>query len=634
MYGKNGNLDYSRELFESISYRDVALWNAMMSTYKECGSDSEVFALFGRMRSSGDREDSTTIAMVLSAITESNNDLRKGRGLHAHIIKSKMELDIPLGNALLRMYSQLKCVDSAKRILSEMHSSDIVSWNTLILALAQCKLIGQLQDLFERMQQLGIRPNSHTMISVLAACKDETFRNIGRSIHGYAVRHDLEFNLSLRTSLTDMYMNCGDEATAKHLFESMPNKDLVSWNAMITCHIDNNRHKEAMLLFYRMLREVEPNSVTIINILSSCAHLSNLSLSCSVHAYAVRRELALGSHISMGNALLTMYARCGSLGRAEKVFKGLLGRDVISWNAIIAAYGMHGLGEESLLAFSQMKKSGLTPTNVTFVSVLSACSHAGLVEEGRKHFYSMTRDYSITPQVVHYACMVDLLGRGGLLDEARKFISSMPIEPDASVWRALLGACRVYSDIKLARTVFSKLVELEPMNVGNYVLLSNIYAAEGLWEDVRHLRAELKEKNLAKPPGRSWIVIRSQVHNFTAGDTSHPNKDKIYMKLISLKSLIMENGYAPDRRWVLQDIKDEDKDEKLLSHSEKLAIAFGLLSTKGKTPILVNKNLRVCGDCHTFSKHVSKCVGREIILRDPTRFHHFVNGVCSCNDYW
>ncbi|KAF9587742.1 hypothetical protein IFM89_004719 [Coptis chinensis] len=326
------------------------------------------------MQSSRDREDLTTVCIVFSAISESTNGLGIGRGLHAHVIKRGMDINVTLGNALLSMYANLNCVESAKRIFNEINSTDVISWNTLILVIGNCKLIGQLKDVFQWMERSSIKPNSFTMVALLAACKDETCLNIGKSIHGYVFRHGLEFNLALCTALTDMYMKCGNEATARHLFESLPDRDLISWNALITCYIENNRHNEALLIFQRMLAEVDPNSVTVINIISSCAHLANLPLSRSVHAYAVRREFAVDSHIYMGNALVTMYARCGSIHSAEKVFRCLLKRDVISWNVIIAAYGMHGYGKEALTAFSEMKRDGFIPTSVTFVSVLSACN--------------------------------------------------------------------------------------------------------------------------------------------------------------------------------------------------------------------------------------------------------------------
>ncbi|XP_042489602.1 pentatricopeptide repeat-containing protein ELI1, chloroplastic-like [Macadamia integrifolia] len=636
MYGKNGSLESSHKLFETIptTKRDVALWNAMLSAFKECGSSDEAFRAFDRMRSEGIRENETTIAILLSICNDSANGLEGGKSLHAHVIKSGMDMDAALGNAVMGMYIDLECVHSAQKVFNEMSSTNVLSWNTIILALAHNKLTGLVWYLFGQMRESCIKPNSFTMIAVLAACQDKAYLNVGRSIHGYVIRHGFEVHTSLSTALTQMYISCGDEARGRQLFDDFPNKDLISWNALISSYIQNNQPNKAVLLFQQMILEVEPDPVTIVNVLTSCTHLANLPQGRSLHAFIIRKAFDLVFDISVGNSLVTLYARCGVMSNAEMVFRSLPRTDVISWNAMIAGYGVHGHGEEALLAFSRMLEYGLRPTSVTFVSVLSACSHSGLIEEGWQHFRSMAEDYDVVPDVVHYACMVDLLGRGGRLGEAKNFIDSMPIQPDASVWRALLGACRVYSDIELAKTIFQKLVELEPMNAGNYILLSNIYAAAGLWVEVRKLRTQLKEKGLGKPPGNSWIVMRNQVHCFTAGDRSHPQSDKIYMKLSHLADSISAIGYVPDQRWVLHDLEDDEKEIKLLGHSEKLAISFGLLNTSGGRTILITKNLRICGDCHTFSKFVSKFVGRKIILRDASRFHHFSDGVCSCKDYW
>ncbi|XP_010257236.1 PREDICTED: pentatricopeptide repeat-containing protein At3g12770-like [Nelumbo nucifera] len=634
MYCKKGSFEFSKVLFETLSGRDVALWNAMLSACRECGFHDEAFTLFSRMRAEAVKEDVTTVAIMLSICAESASGLGEGKCLHAYFIKSGMEMGLSLGNALLSMYTDINCVESVQTVFDEMRCRDVVSWNILVLALARNKLIDQVRDAFTQMQQCNVRPNSFTMVSALEACGNETYLTVGRSIHCYVIRHGLEFHSPLCTALTEMYINCGNEAVARHLFENFPDRDLISWNALIASYVQNNWHNKALLVFHQMIFEVEPNPVTIINVLSCCTHLAYLPQGRSIHAYTIRRKFNMTFDMYLGNALVTMYARCGSLKNAEMIFRHLPRKDIISWNAMIAAYGIHGRGKDALLAFSKMQEDGIRPTSVTFVSLLSACSHSGMIDEGWQHFHSMTRNYNITPEVVHYACMVDLLGRGGHLEEAKYFIDSMPIKPDACVWRALLGACRVYSEVKLAGPIFEKLVELEPLNAGNYVLLSNIYAAAGLWEEVRNLRAQIKEKGLSKPQGNSWIVTRNRVHCFSAGDRSHPQSDRICMKLSCLISSVKEIGYVPDRLWVLHDVEDEEKDLKLFSHSEKLAIAFGLLNTTGRSPILITKNLRVCGDCHTFSKLVSKFVRREIILRDATRFHHFTDGVCSCKDYW
>ncbi|KAK9128692.1 LOW QUALITY PROTEIN: hypothetical protein Syun_017489 [Stephania yunnanensis] len=451
MYGRNLNVESSRQLFETIPTRDVALWNSMMSIYIECGCHDEAFALFARLQSEGVRKDALTISLAILACIESAHDFKKGKSLHAYVIKSGMKLDASIGNALLSMYSHLNCVESSCKTFNEIRNPDVVSWNTLIWAMARNKLTGQARGIFFQMQQFNFEPNSFTMVSLLAMCADEAGINIGCAIHAFIIRLGVEVDASLCTALTVMYVKCGDEGAARFLFDNFSDRDLISWNALISTYVENNQPNKALILFHQMLPEVDPNSITIINALSACGHLTDLPQSQCIHAYAIRRNLALNFHVSVGNTLITTYARCGSIHIAEKK---LAKRDVVSWNAIIAAYGMHGHAQKSIVAFSQMQDDSLSPNNVTFVSVLSASSHAGLIETGWQYFYSMHQNYNLTPEVVHYSCMVDLLGRGGHLKEARDFIDSMPIQPDANVWRALLGGCRVYSNIELARPAF------------------------------------------------------------------------------------------------------------------------------------------------------------------------------------
>lgn len=556
MYSNNGSLESSHQLFESVPNRDAPLWNSMISAYAAFGCHEEAMDLFIRMQSEGVKKDERTVVIMLSMCEELASGLLKGKSLHAHVIKSGMRIDASLGNALLSMYTELNCVESVQKIFDRMKGVDIISWNTMILALARNTLRAQACELFERMRESEIKPNSYTIISILAACEDVTCLDFGRSIHGYVMKHSIEINQPLRTALADMYMNCGDEATARDLFEGCPDRDLISWNAMIASYVKNNQAHKALLLFHHMISEAEPNSVTIINVLSSFTHLATLPQGQSLHAYVTRRGFSLGLDLSLANAFITMYARCGSLQSAENIFKTLPKRNIISWNAMIAGYGMNGRGSDAMLAFSQMLEDGFRPNGVTFVSVLSACSHSGFIEMGLQLFHSMVQDFNVTPELVHYSCIVDLLARGGCIDEAREFIDSMPVEPDASVWRALLSSCRAYSDAKQAKTIFEKLDKLEPMNAGNYVLLSNVYATAGLWLEVRRIRTWLKEKGLRKPPGISWIIVKNQVHCFSAGDRSHRQSDKIYAKLSILLSSMRETGYDPDLQWVFHEEDD------------------------------------------------------------------------------
>ncbi|MBA0704262.1 hypothetical protein Golax_016532 [Gossypium laxum] len=553
MYAEIGCLKSACKLFDGIPTRDVALWNSMISAYIDYSYHGEAISLFIKMRTEGNKEDERTTVLMLSLCAESADALRKGRSLHAHACKTGMGMDINIGNAILNMYAEQNCMDSVRKVFGQMSNVDVISYNTLILVLARNNLGIEAWETFGIMRESDVKPNSYTIISILAACKDETCLNIGRSLHGFVIKQGIEVNAPLKTALTDMYINCGDETTAMNLFESSHGRDLISWNALISTYVKNNQAHEAFLVFSRMVSEVEPNSVTIINILSSCTHLAHLPQGHCLHSYMIRRESSLGRNLSLQNAFITMYARCGSMRNAEKIFETLTRRNIISWNAIITAYGMHGRGYDAILAFSQMLEDGFQPNEVTFISILSACSHSGMIEEGLQLFDSMVHDFNITPQLAHYGCVVDLLGRAGRLDKAREFIESMPIKPDASIWRSLLSAYRDHCYTKDAKAIFEKVVELDPMNPGNYVLLCNVYAAAGLWPEVSEMRRHLRAKGLRKPPGISWIIVRSQIHSFAAGDRSHPMADKIYANLNSLLQSIKEIGYVPDLRWILHD---------------------------------------------------------------------------------
>ncbi|KAG9449429.1 hypothetical protein H6P81_009394 [Aristolochia fimbriata] len=517
MYGKTGKIESSDNVFENMQIRDVASWNAMIFGYKFGGYYDKALNLLTRMQDKKIKADVVTFATALQVCGECSS-VEKAKAIHACIIKHGLELNDSIQNALLSSYANLNCLELARRVFSQTVKLDVVSWNTFISALVQNQLAAEAWQLYHLMRGYSIRPNSFTMVSLLAGCIGESFLNIGRSIHG------LDMNSSLCTALTEMYINCGDETTGRFLFENFPDRDLVSWNSIIASYIQNGQPSKALSLFHEMQSKMRPNFATLVNILSACASLANLLLGRTLHGYTMRRELALEQDITLENALIVMYSKCGSLQNG---------------------YGMHGRVKDALNTFSQMQSA-----------VLSACSHSGMVEMGWKIFHSMSQDYGLDPEVVHYASMVDLLARAGQLGEAKNFIDSMPVEPDPCAWRALLGACRVYSNIELAETASQKLLELEPMSIGNYVLISNMYAAVGKWDEVERLRLEIKEKGLQKAPGLSWLVVKDELHPFMAGDVSHPEAEKIYRKLIFLTSEMIESGYVPDLSWPLFDLED------------------------------------------------------------------------------
>lgn len=380
------------------------------------------------------------------------------------------------------------------------------------------------------------------------------------------------------------------------------------------------------------LADVKPNSVTLVSVLLACAHLASQKQCKLIHGYIIKG--GFNSNLVIVTALIDTYANCGILEVAHQLFDQMSEKNVVSWSAMIAAYGMHGLGEEAISLFHQMQMTGILPNHITFVSLLSACSYSGLVLEGRQYFNSMVQYYCIVPRVVHYACMVDLLGRAGHLHEAWDLIKTMPLEPGASVWGALLGACRVHCNIELGQYAAEQLFELEPKNAGCYVLLANIYAAAGRWEDVARVRTMMKDRAVKKTPGYSCTEVNNRVHAFVMGDRSHPQSKEIYEMLETLERKMEAVGYVPDTNFVLHDVEEEVKESMLSTHSEKLALAFGLISTSPGTPLWITKNLRICGNCHSVTKLISKIAMREIYMRDANRFHYFKDGMCSCKDYW
>ncbi|XP_057818267.2 pentatricopeptide repeat-containing protein At2g27610 isoform X2 [Cryptomeria japonica] len=632
MYAKCGNISIARMLFDKMSKRDVVSWNAMIAAYARNAHDKEAFALFRQMQLSGVKPNSVTIVSILPVCARSADSL-KGKEIHNYIIKHGFESNILVKNALIDMYAKCGYTQVARQLFDRMPKKDTVSWNAMISGYVSAGYNSNALELFGQMQLEKIKPNEITMLCVLPAFSDITDPDQKKWIQDFVTRSGLESSVSAGTALVSMYSKFGKMEVAKNVFEKMSNRDVAVWNTLIAGYAKTEYRNEALTLFSQMqLEGVIPNSSTIVSVLYVCADLAALRQGKCIHSYLIRSGLELDVYFC--NALVTMYAKCGRIKTARKLFDEMPERDVVSWNAMIAGYGMHGYGKDAFELFSQMQLSGLMPDYVTFIGVLSACSYAGLVHEGWQYFDSMNRDYCITPRMEHYACMVELLGRLGRLYEALDFIKMMPIKPEAKVWRTLLSACRKHHNIQLGKRAAQCLIELEPQNVVYYELLLNIYAAAGRWDDVVKVRKLQKDRGLEKSPGYSWIEIKNRVHAFVVGDKSHPQTDKIYAQLKSLVGHMKAVGYVPDTSFVLHDVEEEVKEDVLFSHSEKLATSFGLINTNPGKPLWITKNRTVCSDCHTALKFISKIEDREINLRDSNRFHHFKDGLCSCGDYW
>lgn len=425
----------------------------------------------------------------------------------------------------------------------------------------------------------------------------------------------------------------GDIVFARKMFDEMLHRDLVAWNAMIAGYAQRGESREALSLFNQMQVEgARVNEVTMVSVLSACSHLGAFDQGRWAHAYIERNKLPVT--VTLGTALIDMYSKCGNMERAVEVFWKMRDKNVYTWSSVMGGLAMNGAGERCLEMFSLMKGEGIPPNEVTFVSILRGCSVAGLVEQGRKHFSSMIEEYGLEPTHEHYGCMVDLYGRAGLLDDAVNVINNMPMRPHVGSWGALLNACRIHRNMELGEIAVRRIVELEATHDGAYVLLSNIYADSKNWDGVSQVRRLMKANKVRKEPGCSVIEAGGEVHEFFVGDKSHPRCEEIEVMLGEITRRLRLAGYVANTDQVLFDIEEEEKEDALCRHSEKVAIAFGFISLADGVPIRIVKNLRVCRDCHDATKVISKVFNREIVVRDRNRFHHFKDGKCSCMDYW
>jgi pentatricopeptide repeat protein len=571
---------------------------------------------------------STYVSLLQGCINK--RALPEGKLVHAHINGMGIMADKSLLNRLINMYVKCGCLGDARRVFDGMAERDYVSWNSMITAYTRHAFAEEAFGLFHQMKREGIQPNQFTFASLLPACEGLTSLE---KVHEKIIKSGMDWDVFVESALADMYAKFGSLENARKVFDRMRQRDDVSWTVMIAGYSQNGLPEEAVRL-YQQMREagVKPSLKTFASILPACANLGALEQGMEIHEEIIRGGFRCDVFVE--SALIDMYAKCGNVEKARGLFDEMPERDVVSWTAMIAGYAIHGRAEEALNLFHRMECSGVRPNHVTLLSVLSACCHAGLVDEGFRCFNSMKDYYHIAPAIEHYRCMVDLLGRAGCLEEARSFINRMPIKPDAAVWRCLLAACRTHNNIELGEKVAAQLFELDPQYDAPYVLLSNIYAANNRWGDLENVRKMMKDRGVKKTPGCSWIELNKEVHAFFGGDRSHPQTAEIYAKLEKLAREMKAEGYVPNTEFVLTDVEEEQKEQILFYHSEKLAIALGLLNTPPGTTIRVIKNLRVCGDCHLAIKFISKIAAREIIVRDANRYHHFKDGLCSCADYW
>ncbi|KAK9267693.1 hypothetical protein L1049_010125 [Liquidambar formosana] len=473
----------------------------------------------------------------------------KGQELHCLTLKLGLHFDVFVQNALISMYSLCDMVGIARRVFEMVPFSvrDVVSWNSMISGYLQCDRFWDTLKVFgDLLGDTCVRPNEVTLVSALTACGRIGFLGLGRKLHGLLVGNGFVMDVFLGSSLIDMYAKCGQIEDARKVFDRIPDRNVVCWTSMIAGYIQLDLFKEAIDLFREMqVGRFTADAATVACVISSCGHSGALDQGRWVHSYCERNGIEM--NLTVRNALIDMYSKCGDIEKALEIFHDLTQRDVFSWTAMISGLAMNGEPDKALQLFSQMETSSdVRPNEVTLLGVLSACSHGGFVDKGFHYFKEMTQIYNLTPRIEHYGCMVDLLGRANLLVEAEEFIRALPIQPDAVIWRSLLFACRNHGNTELAEFAANQIEALEPERCGARVLLSNVYASASRWSDVKRVRKGMALRRIQKQPGCSYVEMNGIVHEFFVKDCSHWQMDVIYETIIGINKVLRSEGFDPD----------------------------------------------------------------------------------------
>lgn len=588
------------------------------------------------------------------------------RQVHAQLLKTGLILDEILASKVLALCASPNFGSLAygRIVFERISRPNTFMWNAMIRGYSYTKQPEEALLLYHRMLYQSVPHNAYTFPFLLKACSslasleetqqihariiktgfDSEIHTSNSLIHVYSKSGDFEsarllFDKMAKpdivswNSMLDGYTKCGDMELAYEIFNHMPERNIISWTSMICGCVGAGMPKEVLNLFHRMTTAgMKLDCVALASTLQACADLGDLGRGKWIHASIKKNDIEIDQ--ILGCVLIDMYAKCGALDEAIEVFRKMEEKCVSVWTAMISGYAIHGRGREALEWFMRMQAAGIEPNHMTFTGILTACSHAGLLQEAKLLFQSMERTHGLKPSIEHYGCMVDLLGRAKLLKEAVDLIRNMPVKPNATILGALLNACHIHGNLELGKQIGKILIQVDPGHGGRYIHLASIHAAAGEWDKAARVRQKMKEQGLSKLPGHSLIRVNGKLHEFLAGDGRHPQIKEIYRTWEQILKRLTEEGYKPKIRDLLLDLEDNDKETAIHHHSEKLAVTFGLISTKPGMTIRIIKNLRVCEDCHTVIKLISRIYEREILMRDRTRFHLFRNGNCTCGDYW
>ncbi|CAA0820891.1 Pentatricopeptide repeat-containing protein [Striga hermonthica] len=604
----------------------------------------------------------------LSQLLSNRPPISRIKQIHARVITEPLDSPrVSLIDSLIHCYLHAGDLSSGRALFDGYPSPppSALLWNLLIRAYSKIPRSSEPITLFRKMLGTRTAPDKYTFNFVITSCAHQEEVVHGRIFHGFVVKNGSLLNMYVANSLINLYSVFARSNDARKVFDDMPERDVFAWTSLVSAYAKNGDMKragevfrempvrndvswavmvsgfassgcyaEAIKYFRDMLRGVRPNEAALVCALSACANLGSLDQGSWIHDYIDKNRISRTSNIM--TALIDMYAKCGKIDRAFEVFDKIPKRDAQNFTSMISGLSIHGLGEKAIRIFQRMLTEKLKPNEITILGVLNGCSHSGLLQQGSSIFYNMESLWGIVPKIGHYGCYIDLLGRAGHLAKAFGIVKSMPVKPDIAVWRSLLSSCRIHRDSNFGERVIGHLDYLEPRNCsGANVLLSNMYASLGKWEKVVQVRDTMgKLQKNQSDIGVSWLEFNGVVHEFRVADKLHPQIEEIRKKLSEIMQRVRSVGYAADVTQVSFDLNDEDRENAVTWHSEKLAVTFALMNTRPMDSIRIVKNLRTCEDCHVALKAISRVYDREIIVRDRSRFHTFREGKCSCRDYW